>query len=179
MGFGAYGGGGGGLWELIGNYEASIAESSHEFAFDVPVDFELFSKVVAIYSLENAGGSVETGIRVNQNAGAIYSTNYQSQINTVVANISIVNTNQMEIVPEELSENDIHIMGELMIVMPDPSFSADFPEISWKTVNQFNGYATGQGRVATAMTTMTHLEFLTLTSNWKIGTRITVYKVAR
>ena len=48
MGFGASGGAGGGLWELIEEYEALIAEASHVFTISPEITFDDDSMLVMV-----------------------------------------------------------------------------------------------------------------------------------
>ncbi len=165
------------LWSVLGDYEASIAESSHRFSFPA-VNFDDDSMLVLVID-GSSSASFNLGIRFNKNSSSYF-----------VDGRRITGGGQTLI---DLNGQTFgQIASTSVIAGVDRPFSSEIyihlnKAGAIKRINcnyMTMGGQIGIQEVATVTllvnkTNVTDIDILTSTSTWKIGTRMTLYKVAR
>lgn len=170
---------GGGLWEAIADYEASSAEASHTFSFTA-VDFDDDSMLVLVLDGSITLGTFALQMTINAVGGGNYhggGRRIQGGTETLISFGStdffpIANTALFNAVNE-------NFFGIIQIGL-HKSGNQDRPLIISEIVG---GSQTGDdkifGNVSTANSDIDEIVISTPATTWQIGTRMTLYKVAR
>ena len=165
------------LWTVLGDYEASIAESSHEFSFTA-VDFDDDSFLFLTF---DGGVSSQLALELIINGDVTGYSITGFRIDTVPAQTLIQANTQTE---WSLASTNIvtdgagSLTGNVIIQIPkgvannQPSMKSDFTGNS-------NKKEVLSGQQVTDTTSISSVQVQTSTSTWRIGTRITLYKVSR
>lgn len=165
---------GGGIWSVLGDYEAAIAEASHEFDI-TDVDFDDDSTVVVVIDGTNTA-SLNLLLRVNQNATNSYfldGSRITGGAQTILDNNGVSAFTIIELTAADRKINAIVWIGATK------GGTTDRIQFMCSAIDQVPRITYSGGILNVDLETLTHIEILTSTSTWKIGTRITVYKVAR
>jgi len=166
---------GGGLWTVLGDYEAASAEASHEFTFS-SIDFDDISKLVLVID----GGSTA--------ALAL-----QLRINTIVTNTYYTDGRLIEGGTETIIDLNTQVAAQIIsanLLDAAREFVGTIDIYSSKTIGRCSMHSMmgsptklGNEVVSNILTdiisALTAVEVRTSTSTWKIGTRFTLYSVAR
>ena len=166
------------LWSVLGDYEATSAEASHNFNFTA-VDFDDDSKLVLAID-GNATATFDLLGRIN----TIATSNYFTDALTVIAGSQVlIDTNTataFTIIPTSLIISSQFNFSAIVEIQLSKS-SVDQNEPLCNTRSQGDaGVFYGRGRkTGVDETSITDIEVRTSTSTWVIGTRITLYLVAR
>jgi len=162
-------------WDLIETYEAAVAESSHVFSF-AAIDFDADSfLVITIDGVATATFILQ--MRFNTIATANYDTHGSSIIGVVQTFINSVNQTSFEL----MSSADV-IANRLINGMSKIFLEKGSTGLNWPScINDYGSSPAihSQGLLTTDTASLTDIEILTSTSTWKIGTRITLYRVNR
>lgn len=170
-----FGGGGTGLWTVLGDYEAAIAEASHVFSF-AAVDFDDDSLLMLVFD-GSLTASASILMRINADATANYFIDGYRISSSVQTLIDINTSTSMELVNSTLTAGDQTIKGVVTIQLSNGAL-IDRPVIN----SHFHPLT--QEQVIGAIlnidsASITDVEVLLSGSTWQIGTRMTLYKLAR
>jgi len=172
------GGGGGGVLSVIETYEASIAEGSHTFTF-AGIDFDDDSELLLVYDLSataafsllmringiTALSYFVDGRRITGGAETLIDLNSlgsgQLQSSTIINGANSGATGRVKIGLIKAGTND------------KPTWSAE------GSGSALAGGEVYSGLLFVNMASITSIRIFTSTSTWQIGTRMTLYRLAR
>ena len=170
---------GGGAWSVIGNYEATSEEATTTFS-SLAVDFDDYSEVVVICDMANAANA-DVKIQINGDTSTSYFTDgwqIQNGTDTVIDRNSL---DSMLIMPTALGQNNEWTCINHIQLSGTTGGGDNMPNMN--TVGRGEGLNGGSYMVTGALrSTETNIDSVTVLTdgaNWRIGSRITVYKVAR
>ncbi len=166
------------LWTVLGDYEAATAEASHNFNFSA-VDFDNDSELVLVIDL-GVTLALILQLRINADTSANYFTDgriINGGVETLVdlggiAAYQILSTTSLGAVNAS-GFAEVHIGLPKAGTQDRPLFYS-FGGSGSGPVNE--SYA---GSLNKTVSSITDVEVRTSTSTWQIGTRMTLYKVAR
>jgi len=172
-----FGGGGAVLWTVLGDYEAAIAEGSHNFNF-AAVDFDNDSKLVLVISGSVSAAGVSILLRINTDVTA----NYFGDGFLITAGVEVI-LDRNALTTMDLSNTTLHSgVNEEFNINAD-IFLAKSGTFNRPTVGSMSASTRGlqemAGRLLVVTASITDITVLTSSSTWQIGTRMTLYKVAR
>ena len=162
------------LWTVLANYVAVSAESSHVFNFTA-VDFDDDSMLVLVID-GTAAGILFLLIRINEDATASYDTNGRGIAGAEVI-VDLNGQTSGHLIEFGTAGSDTKFVGTVYIMLQKGGVG-DAPQI----ISNFHaGTSNNQLNILYDIVTssITHVEILTSASTWKIGTRMTLYKVKR
>lgn len=168
------------LWELIANYEAGIVEASHVFSF-AAIDFDDVSELLLV--IDGAATAVfRLQMRINTLATAVYFTDGRLIAAGVETLIDLNAQTALEVVTAALILGaGGAFQGKCEIFLNKANGGTE----ECGVISQFFGLSTGvdsylNGRIfGSAVPSITDIEIRTTASTWKIGTRMTLYKLKR
>jgi len=166
------------LWEVLGDYEAGIAEASHVFSFTA-VDFDDDSKIVVVID-GTPTDALALQMRINTLATTVYFSDGRRITGGVETLIDINSANELQLGSSALINGGNNPFTGEAIIFLNKAGTQDRPAV----ISSFSSSGSLGGEVYASMVnsnevSITDVEIRTSTSTWKIGTRITVYKVAR
>jgi len=170
---------GGGLWEAIADYEATSAEASHTFTF-TGVDFDDDSMLVLVLDGSITLGTFALQMTINGVGGGNYHGGGRRIQGGVETLLTFYSTDFFPIADTALfnSVNE-NFFGIIQIGL-HKSGSQDRPLIISEVVG---GSQTGDdkifGNVSDPTGDIDEIVISTPATTWQIGTRMTLYKVAR
>jgi len=158
--------------KLLESYEATSAEASHTFT--ISEDFNDISELLLIIdgtpTLDHA---LELILNTRTTGYYVASRRIQSAVETF---IDISNASEMQISSIELNGTNTTYAGRVMIHLGKGATSdlimADFIMASI-------GQEVGRGYQNTDTTSITSIKVQTSTSTWRVGTRMSLYKIQR
>jgi len=158
------------LWEVLGDYEAASAEASHEFDI-TDVDFDDDSVIVVVIDGE-ATASLDLQMTVNQDVTSFFGdgSSIGGGTETLLDNNNLAFWELFTSIGANISFAGI---VEICLTQGGQNFVKAFTRFAAASLQHL------AQRHNTAETAITHVTVQTSTSTWKIGTRITVYKVSR
>lgn len=162
---------------MIGDYEASVAEGSHTFNFPA-ISFDDDSELILVIDLTPTL-TFDLLLRINLNAGASYNTDGR-RIGGGIETILFTRGATSVIIASAalIAAVDIGVFGEVKI---GKSKGGALDRV--RSVSTF--YDTGNvqeqmaGVLTVSLANVTDITILTSASTWKVGTRMTLYRVAR
>lgn len=166
------------LWSVLGDYEAAIAEATHTFTFTA-VDFDDDSELVLVID-----GSATAAFSLLARINADSTNNYLVDGFRVASGVeTLIDLN---------AQTSMDILNSALIAGANFTFwgtakfglmkgaTSDFPICYSHMMGAFQaGLESKASRLGVDDTSITDITILTSTSTWKIGTRMTLYKVAR
>jgi len=164
-------------WGIIETYEAAIAESSHVFTF-AAIDFDNFSELVLVLdAVATAAQNIQ--IRINTDATANYDTHGKRIFAGADTFVNQTNaTSGILVSSNVLGANNNNSNSVIVITLAKGSTGADFP--------QWTAYTSGEAGELELLGGVLTIDSADISSievrgsaNWKIGTRATLYRVAR
>ena len=170
--------GGSGLWSVLGTYEASSEEASKTFTF-TSIDFDDDAALLLIIDGTVSNGTNTLEIQVDGDTSASYDGQTIQMLQGTQTLADIQNQTSAVIAPAALfAESPEGFFAIVWISLHKPG-SQDRPMINASTVApaqrgslQFWGSSdTGHSDIA-SVTILSQ-------ANWEVGTRMTLYKVAR
>lgn len=171
------GGAVGGLWSQIGDYIATIQESSHEFDI-TDIDFSADSLIVAVLD-GTVNNSTDIEMQVNQDSSAFYFQDGSRIIGGVESILDVNSDTKWTLASNAIIEGafPFTIIVELQLTAGAVGGTADAPRIFSR--GNSNGYEHIAGRLQVEKADITHVRFDSSLFPWRVGTRFTLYKVSR
>ncbi len=165
-------------WTVLGDYEASVEEASHDFTFTA-VDFDDDSKLVLIVDI-SAVLVLSLRMQINDDTSSNYFTDGRLIAGGVETLIDLNGKASFQILSTDiLSAVNIGGFAEITIGL-NKAGTSDRPIFISK-----GGSGSGpksedvSGTLNKAIANISSIKVTTSTSNWQIGTRMTLYKVSR
>lgn len=166
------------LWSVLGDYEATEAEASHNFSFTA-VDFDDDSKLVLVIDMQ-ATAQLALLLRINEQTGSSYHfdgsritggaetlIDGSADSSFTIGSTSVINS----------ADRNIGIIIDIQLAKGGVN---DYPLIhSRGEFGNLAGTENVSGALIVNSTNIVDIDILTSTSTWKVGTRATLYKVAR
>lgn len=161
----------------LGDYEALIAEASHNFNF-AAIDFDDDSYLMLVIDGNIAAGvGADLELRINTVATANYFTNGSRIINGVQTLIDQNLQNQIQLFDASSSIGDAGFMVVIFITLAKGS-PLDEPRII-SLANSRGGIQNIGGVLGIDTANITDVEVRATGNNWAIGTRMTLYRMQR
>ena len=168
----------GGLWTVLGDYEATSAEGSHNFNFTA-VDFDDDSKLVLVIDI-GATLILNLQIRINTNSTANYYSDGRRIAGGSETLLDLNAQNEGQLVSSTLLGGANEAVIVFVEIGLSKAGSEDRVGISSKAVGtSIQGNEVMSTTLVGALSSLTDVEVRTSTSTWQIGTRMTLYKVAK
>ena len=168
-----------GLWTVLGDYEATVAEGSHTFSFSA-VDFDDDSELMLIIDLDPTA-AFNLLLRVNGNSTSNYFVD-GSRISVNAETLIDLNTQSSF----QLASNSVFSLANregfviAHIGLTKAGTTTDVPIIqSFAQGGPATAHESAGGMLNVNTTSISSIVVLTSTSTWKIGSRMTLYKLAR
>jgi len=162
------------IWEVIETHEALVEEISFTFSFPA-IDFNDVSMLVVTMDANPTGFAIPQ-LRINNNS----SSNYFIDGRDIVSGSLVVIDKNIQNEIQLGRNNNNSYSGIVKIFLEKASTGTNFP----MTISEFGnvGVPTNSqyvGRLNVDTPNITDIEIRQNTPSWKIGTRITLYKVLR
>ncbi len=168
-----------GTLQLVETYEATGAESSHEFTLSSADDFTKTSYYeIIVDGVATAAFTLE--MQVNQRTTSLY---YLDGSRISAAAETLLDSDAADHFPigsiTLIPGADDHFNTVVKLSTTKGSAGNDRLTILFQTYGGGTIFEHGGGMFNEDQPTLTHVKILTSTSTWKIGTRISLYKVTR
>jgi len=163
------------LWSALGDYEAVIAEGSHNFNFPA-IDFDSDSMLVLVIDL-GASAALNLLMRINSVATGSYFTDGR-KIAAGVETLVDLNAQTSALLASSTILSGATSTAFIKALIGTSKITANNPTmiISQGAGSGSNEQLNSNGPVVVSITDIT---VLTSASTWKIGTRMTLYRVQR
>ncbi len=167
-----------GTWEQIADYEATSAEGTKTLSFTA-VDYNDHSMIVLVLD-----ASVTLSLSVLMRINAIANANYYQDANYVADGTATVDdisaATQFTIANSAVFGAVDECGSTIVIIKLNKGGANQYPTISIEAQSGFDDHRyVGGGNLKEDVASISSLVVYTNTSTWKIGARMTVYKVAR
>lgn len=167
-----------GLWAVLGDYEASIAEGSHNFNFPA-VDFNDDSELMLVIDI-GVQEALNLGLQIDSITSTTYFTDGRRIDGGVETLLDINSATTIQLASSTLLSANNRQAFIIVHIGLGKAGSGDRPRIL--------SHATGglnfmdeliSGSNTSSQVSLTDITILTSIGNWHIGTRMTLYKLAR
>ncbi len=172
---GNYKGGGTSLRTVLGDYEATGAEATKQISF-AAVDFDDDAYIEIVFDLI-ATAQLGLLLQVNGNTTSNYQTDGRYILNGAETLVDINSGSSATVINSACSLADRDLIGTIKIFLAKGGAN-DYPKMLVEAGSIVSHTSTALALLVN-LTNISSITLLTTTSTWKIGGRITVYKVAR
>jgi len=168
--------GGTGLWTVLEDYEASIAESTHTFTFSA-VSFDDDSMLVMVIDMSPTA-TLALQLQMNSNTTANYFFGGYRILGGVQTLVSTPTQTSIELTNSAISTINANVFGIINFGVGKAS-TAPRPLVTYKFLAGTTSVQDMVGSLVASDNEINEIIVKTSTSTWRIGTRMTLYKVAR
>ncbi len=168
-----------GSWSVIGDYIAGVQESGKEFVISPAITFSDDSYIVAVFD-----GTVTNSTSIVMTVNQDTSSNYFRDGSSIVGGVeSIIDSNSLanwNIASGSIITGSLpfFVIIELGLTQGAVGAIPDGPRI-FNRASSSAGYEHGAGFLNVEKASITHVTFNSLNFPWRVGSRITLYKVSR
>ena len=171
-------GDGAGVMEVIGNYVAAVQESAIEFTLSPALTMSPDSYILCVLD-GTVTNSTDIEMQVNQDSSANYfadGARIRAGVETLIDNNT---TTEHTVATSLIVTGALPFFAIIEIGLTQGAVGGTDDSPRFFSRAQSDGYENLAGRLDIESASITHVKFISSTFPWRVGTRITLYKVSR